>query len=246
MPQTAIDPKTNQLVSPEEFVARHPAWRSKGLRPRCALCGVEVTPHAVHSPNMASSFHHPDGSTCLLSSTPDPHFAGLRPADADLEQEARLLAQLRNPEVVEHLYCACRSICERLSCEEFLDMCAMAHRLHIWRYKGMTIDLAAFAMTTMADLPKKDGRPNPMRVVLRKPKSHGPGDFFVTPESCELEKVFPRTGERYETRDQIRVLDPDYLPFRQDTAWMSDRLRQCVRRCHLKDPSSSSRPAAAS
>lgn len=241
MPRTAIDPSTDRLISPEEFAARHPDWRSNGLRPRCALCGAEVTPHAVHSPNMASSFHHPDGSTCLLSSSPDPRFAGLRPAEADLEQEAELLAQLRKPEAVEHLYCACRSICETLSCEEFLEMCAMAHQLHIWRYKGMTMDLAAFVMTTMADLPKRDGRPNPMRVVLRKPRGQGPGDFFVAPESCELEKVFPRTGEPYKTRDRIRVLDTAYLPSRQDTAWMSEPLRRCVRRCHLT--TSSSRPA---
>lgn len=244
MPQTAIDPTTNKLVSPEEFAARHPDWRSKGLRPHCALCGAEVTPHAVHSPNMASSFHHPDGSTCLLSSTPDSRFSGLRPAEADLEQEAALLAQLRDPQVVERLYCACRSICERLSCEEFLDMCAMAHRMKIWRYKGMTMDLAAFVLATLADLPKSDLRPYPMRLVLRKPKGHGPGDFFVTPESCELEKVFPNSGDRYKTRDRIRVLDPSHLPANQDLGWMSERLRHCVRRCHLTF--SSSRPAASS
>ena len=244
MPRTAIDPSTNRLISPEEFAARHPDWRSNGLRPRCALCGAEVTPHAVHSPNMASSFHHQDGSTCLLSSTPDPRFAGLRPAEADLEQEAELLAQLREPGVVEHLYCACRSICETLSCEEFLEMCAMAHQLHIWRYKGMTMDLAAFVMATLADLPKTDKQRKPMRVVLRKPKGHGPGDFFVKPETCELEKRFPQSGERYETRDRIRVLDTAYLPSRQDTAWMSEPLRRCVRRCHLTV--SSSRPTVSS
>jgi hypothetical protein len=201
-------------------------------------------PHAVHSPNMASSFHHPDSSTCLLSSSPDPRFAGLRPAEADLEQEAELLAQLRKPVVVEHLYCACKAICETLSCEEFLEMCAMAHQLHIWRYKGMTIDLAAFVMATLADLPKTDRRRKPMRVVLRKPRGQGPGDFFVTPESCELEKVFPRTGERYKTRNRIRVLDRAYLPVNQDTDWMSDRLRKCGRDCHLTV--SSSRPSVSS
>jgi hypothetical protein len=193
---------------------------------------------------MASSFHHPDGSTCLLSSTPDPRFSGLRPAEADLEQEAELLAQLRKPEVVEHLYCACKAICETLSCKEFLEMCAMAHDLHIWRDKGMTLDLAAFVMTTMADLPERDGRAYPMRVVLRKPRGQGPGDFFVTPESCELEKVFPRTGKRYKTRDRIRVLDSAYLPAKQDTAWMGERLRKCVQDCHLM--ASSSRPSVSS
>lgn len=236
MTRTAIDPTTGTAVSPEEFVARHPRWRDAGIRPICGVCDEPVSPHAAHSPNMTSSFHHAEAGTCPLSSTPDPRFAHLRPTEIDLAQEARLRAQLRDPEVCKRLYARCRAICGSLSCDEFLEMCMQSHRLHVWRYKGMSLELAPFVLVTLAGLPQnpKVSRHKALAVVLRKGRSRGPANFFTDPDNCRLEVVEANTLDSLHMRPAVRLADPAVLG--AATSWIGQPLAQCVHRCSLNDP----------
>lgn len=226
--EIAFDPYRRKIVRPEEFSAAHRKWREEGKRARCLACDKPVTPHAVNSANLSSSFHHGDGESCLED---DPVYKTLNPAEWDPEAEERLLAQLRDPDTVARLYARCQTICGTLSCEEFLDMCAASRRLRIWRMARMSLDLAPFIMTTLINLPKTDRRKIAMNILLRKPEGFGPGQMFVRPADCHLEKVFADSGRPMKKFAHISLLDGEILG--AGTNWLSDSLRKCIQRCHL-------------
>jgi hypothetical protein len=221
-----------RIMSPDDFVARHRDWRTDGTpRPRCPVCDAEVTPHGVNTFNVRPSFHHPNGSRCPKSGKPDPRFAHLDPSEFDVGQEKRLLFELREQAAAERLYRLCNTIAGHVTGGDFEAMCRAAHNLHIWRYKGMTLDLAGFLLPTLIDMkrPRKDGSEYEFRIVVKRQRG---GGFFTAPEDCELEKVFADTGRPLRAADaRVKVLDPAIIS-KAEATWdgMSEGLKRVIRR----------------
>lgn len=229
----AISPADGrQLMTPDTFVARHRDWRTDGTpRPLCPVCEEAVTPHAVSSMKTQTSFHHRDGSKCPRSARGRGRFPHMDPEEFDLGQEKRLLFELREPGAGDRLYRLCNAIAGHVSGEDFESMFRAAHGLHIWRYKGMTHDLAGFVLPTLFDMKRqrKDGAEYTFRIMVKRPRGEG---FFIAPARCRLEKVFADTGRPMQSaRAQIQVLDPAIIS-KADAPWdgMSEGLKHIIRR----------------
>ncbi len=227
----AISPADGRrLMTPDDFVGRHLDWRADGTpRPLCPVCEEPVTPNAVNSPNMQNSFHHRDRSECPKSKHGRGRFPHIDPEEFDLSQEKRLLFELRGAGSGERVYRLCHDIAGHLAGEEFEAMLRVADKLHIWRYKGMTLDLAGFVLPTLIDMKRKSKNETEytLRIVVRKPRGYG---FFFAPERCTLEKIFADSGHPMQSaKARIPVLDPAIIS-KADTSWEGEGLKHVIRR----------------
>lgn len=233
MTRKAIHPETGKLVSPEEFVAiSGPSWKESGIFPLCPACHTPLSPYGIHSATVPSRFDHPNGSNCPLSSHPDPRYAYLTPSDWDPEGERQMKEDFCREETLKETYAASRKICESLSGNEFVEMCRMAEKRGIFRYKGLSLRILPYLLSTLIDLPKSDRRAQPLRLILVKSKKEFLDILWLRPQECRLEKYFAETG-RSMGLSPVEIPDPAVESARKDTGWMSPKLILKIRKCCL-------------
>ncbi|MHB8368964.1 MAG: hypothetical protein ACYDBP_04625 [Leptospirales bacterium] len=231
MTRKALHPKTGKIVNPEEFVAiSGPSWKEKGIFPVCPACKIPLSPYGPHSTKVVSRFDHPDGSDCPLSSTPDPRYAYLIPSDWDPKGARRLKEAFCPIENLKEIYAACLKICGTLSGDEFVDMCRMAERRGIFRYKGLSLWVLPYLFVTLVDLPKAGRRAQPLRLILIKPKKEFLDILWIRPQECHLAKYFADTGKPMGTTP-VGIPDPDVEQARKKTDWMSHELILKIQKC---------------
>ena len=229
MTQKAIHPKTGRIVSPEEFVAvSGPSWKELGIFPVCPACHTHLSPYGVHSTKVPSRFDHPDGSDCPLSSHPDPRYAYLIPSDWDPDAEQELKTAFCQIDTLKETY----AICGTLTGDEFVDLCRVAWKKRVFRYKGLTLKILPYLFVTLLDLPKSDRRKHPLRVILVKPQNDFIDVLWLSPKDCRLEKHFADTGKPMRA-SPVRIPDPDVESARTDTDWMLPELVQKILNCCL-------------
>lgn len=233
MTQKAIHPKTGKIVSPEEFVTiSGPSWKEKEIFPVCPSCKAPLSPYGIHSATVPSRFDHPDGSNCPISSHPDPRYAYLTPSDWDPEGERQLKAEFCREDRLKEAYEACLKICGTLSGDEFIDMCRMAEKRGIFRYKGLSLWILPYLLSTLIDLPKSGKRAQPFRLILVKPKKEFLDILWIRPQKCRLEKHDAETG-RSMGLSPVGIPDPAVESARKNTGWMSPELILKIRKCCL-------------
>jgi hypothetical protein len=250
----------NRVVTPEEFDALAGAdYRDKGLFPLCPVCDARLSVYGVRSFAVTSRFDHPDFSDCLLSSTPNPRFAYLRPSGWDLEAGKRLKAEFCRPENLKQAYAVCRALClGSLRGDEFLDLCFAADRYRIWNYAGLPLWAVPYLMVTLVDLgpsrkkalrnDRHNGRRgNPrhalrndyaLRFVLEKPRRTGIEDAWLSPDRCRLACVFADSGNPVKAVAPIPLGTPEIESARDDTAWIEWPLFAILRKCCQRHPDS--------
>ena len=238
MTYRAFDPNDGQMVTPEEFITKHGAqWRRRGiLPPRCPCCQEDLHLYGAHSLNVTTSFHHPDGTTCMLSSASDPRLKGLKPAAGwDVSAGRRLKSTFCTERHLSQGYAACHALClRRLRAHEFVRFCHLADDINLWAYKGMNLTLIPYVLVTLDDLDidEQVKRHYPLRLVLQKPR-HMPIDaLWTTPDVCRIVPVFTDSGRPLQM-EPFRIPDPRVERARTDTRWISKgllaRLRECCR-----------------
>ena len=233
MTRKAIHPKTGKIVSPEEFVAiSGPSWKEKEIFPVCPACKAPLSPYGLHSATVPSRFDHPDGSDCPISSHPDPRYAYLTPSDWDPEGERRLKAEFCREDLLKETYAACLKIFGTLSGDEFVDMCQMADKRGIFRYKALSLWILPYLLSTLLDLPKSGKRAQPLRLILVKPKKEFLDILWIRPQECRLEKYDANTGKPMRITS-VGIPDPAVERARKDTDWMSRELILKIRKCCL-------------
>ena len=233
MTQKAIYPKTGKIVSPEEFVAiSGPSWKEREIFPVCPACKAPLSPYGLHSATVSSRFDHPNGSNCPLSSHPDPRYAYLTPSDWDPEGERQLKAEFCREDSLKETYAACLKICGTLSGDEFVDMCRLAEKRGIFRYKGLSLWILPYLLSTLLDLPKAGKRSQPFRLILVKPQKEFLDILWIRPQECRLEKYFANTGKPMRITP-VGIPDPAVERARKDTDWMSRELILKIRKCCL-------------
>jgi len=231
MTRKAIHPKTGKIVSPEEFLSiSGPSWKEREIFPICPSCKAPLSPYGIHSATVPSRFDHPNGSNCPLSSHPDPRYAYLTPSEWDPEGERRLKAEFCLINNLKETYAACLKICGTLSGEEFIDMCRMAEKRGIFRYKGLSLWILPYLLSTLIDLPKVGRRTQPFRLILIKPKKEFLDILWLRPKECRLEKHFANTGKPM-GKTLIGISDPDVENARKNTDWMFPELILKIQKC---------------
>jgi hypothetical protein len=233
-----------RVVSPKEFMAlAGPDFREKGLYPECPACGDPVSPYGPHSVKVTSRFFHAKGSTCSLSSSPDPRYAHLRPRGWDPAAGQRLKAEFCGAEALKQGYAVCQAIClASLRGAEFLDFCAAADRRRVWTYADLPLWAVPYLFVTLADLPPNPKARHParkkyaLRFVLDKPRRGGRfiDIAWLSPEQCQLVCVFADSGNPLTSVEPISLGDARIEAARGDTAWISPPLFETLRKCCLR------------
>ncbi len=237
MTRKAIDRARRDLVTPEMFVARHgPDWKRRGIRPPvCPACGEPLHLYGIHSVKAPAAFHHPDGSQCPLSRSPDPRYAHLVPSDWDLAAGHRLKERFCEKQNLKEGYAACHALCfGHLSATEFLELCRRADRKNVWSYKGITLEVLPYILVTLMDFPVNEtvNRSYPLRLVLQKQPREPIDALWLHPGECRLIPHFAdEKGKRMTRLPERRIPDPEIERRRTDTGWISDALLRKLRQC---------------
>ncbi len=233
MTRKAIHPNTGKIVTPEEFVrVSGPSWKEKGIFPLCPACKSPLSLYGIHSAKVPSRFDHPDRSDCPLSSHPDPRYAYLMPSDWDPEGEKRLKAAFCQIDTLKETPSAGRKICGRLSGKEFVEMCQMAERRGIFRYKGLSLEILPYLLVTLVDLPQNEKRDQAVRLILVKPPKDALDILWLRPQECRLEKDVWNDG-KFRIAASMSIPDPDVETSRKNTSWMSESLILKIQECCL-------------
>jgi len=219
-----------RIVTPESFMAlAGPDYREKNEYPTCPSCGNRLEPYGVHSTKVPSRFDHPNGSSCPLSSTPDPRYAHLSPEDWDLDRRDHLYNEFCQPENLKGAYMVCKTIVGKLSGPEFLRPCLQAVQRNVFAYRGITLEILPYILVTLSDFPANDKRNHPIRLVLSKP--NGPIDtLWLHPDQCTLRFYFADTG-RPMRRDPLPIPCPAAEEAREKTDWISESLYETLEKC---------------
>lgn len=219
-------PKAALMLTVEDYDRRY--GKNSMVHPFCPSCDIQLFTHALSSPNMLASFHHPDGNpnNCRLVNPPRGRVPNLEPCHFNEEHASANRDALHQNDSVKAAYAFMWSLCGKgnFSAAQFNDCVKIADAMNVWAYRNLQQWQIPFILLTLIDFKFKDTDKG-FRFTLKKKRGCSKA-YWQTPESCELLKVFADTGKLAEKSSHHReqFSEDIFKNFSTQTEWMSPAL----------------------
>ncbi len=214
------------MLTVEDYDRRY--GKNSPVQPFCPSCDIQLFTHALSSPNMVASFHHPDGNpnSCVLVNPPSGRFPSLEPSHFNKEQATGNRAAFHQDEHIKKAYAFMLSMCGKgnINAKQFNRCVKIADAINVWAYRNLQQWQIPFILLTLIDFKFKDTNKG-FRFTFKKRRGSSKA-YWQTPESCVLLKVFADTGSLTEKASHHReqFSEDIFSSFSTQTEWMSPAL----------------------